>query len=65
MEESVMKTLNTEKILITRQELMEVTGYGRRRAEKFAELAKAKVYIGNSVRYSVEKLRDYARREAM
>lgn len=54
-----------QKILINKKELMQMTGYGRRRAEKFAELAQAKVFIGNSVRYSVEKLRDFARREAL
>lgn len=59
-----MKQLNSDRILITRQELMSITGYGRRRAEKFADLAHAKVYIGNSVRYSVEKLRDFAKKEA-
>ncbi|MBR4574398.1 MAG: hypothetical protein IKO16_05770 [Lachnospiraceae bacterium] len=60
-----MEQVKLEKVLIDKKELMQITGYGRRRAEKFAELAHAKVYIGNSVRYSVEKLRDFARREAL
>jgi len=60
-----MEQIKLEKILINKDELMRMTGYGRRRAERFAELAHAKVYIGNSVRYSVEKLRDFARRDAL
>lgn len=52
-------------ILVDLETLMRVTGYGRRRAQKFAELAKARVYIGNSVRYSVDKLRKFAVNEAI
>lgn len=52
-------------ILVDLESLMRITGYGRRRAQKFAELAKARVYIGNSVRYSVDKLRAFAVKESI
>lgn len=52
-------------ILVDLETLMRITGYGRRRAQKFAELAKARVYIGNSVRYSVDKLRKFVIDEAI
>ncbi len=52
-------------ILVDLDTLMRITGYGRRRAHKFAELAQARVYIGNSVRYSVDKLREFAIKEAI
>lgn len=57
--------LDDDLILVDLETLMRITGYGRRRAQKFAELAKARVYIGNSVRYSVEKLRKFAVNEAI
>ena len=52
-------------ILVDLDTLMRITGYGRRRAQKIAELAKARVYIGKSVRYSVDKLREYAVKAAI
>ena len=54
-----------EPILIDLETLMKVTGYGRRRALHFAELAKARVYIGNSLRFNVELLKKFAREEAI
>lgn len=59
-----MKT-GEERILIDLDTLMRVTGYGRRRALKFAEMAKARVYIGNSLRFSVKKLEEFAERESV
>lgn len=52
-------------VLVDLETLMKITGYGRRRAQKFAEIAQARVYIGNSVRYSVDKLREFAIKEAL
>ena len=60
-----MKNISDDLILIDLDTLMSVTGYGRRRALKFAELAKARVYIGNSLRFSVQKLKEFAYKEAM
>lgn len=55
-----MKEYKFEKVLITKDELMALTGCGRRRAEKFASMAGARVQIGSNVRYSLDKLREYA-----
>lgn len=52
-------------ILVDLETLMRITGYGRRRAQKLAELAKARVYIGNSVRYSIDKLKKFIVNEAI
>ena len=47
--------MEQEVILIDLETLMRVTGYGRRRAMKIAELAKARVYIGRSLRFNVQR----------
>lgn len=57
--------MKQEVILIDLEALMRVTGYGRRRAMKVAELAKARVYIGNSVRFNVQKLKEFLYQESM
>lgn len=51
--------MKQEVILIDLETLMRVTGYGRRRAMKIAELAKARVYIGRSLRFNVQKLKEF------
>ena len=51
--------MKQEVILIDLEALMRVTGYGRRRAMKIAELAKARVYIGRSLRFNVQKLKEF------
>lgn len=54
-----------EMILIDLDTLMVVTGYGRRRAMKLAELAEARVYIGRSLRFNVQKLKEFLYHEAI
>ena len=54
-----------DMILVDLENLMRITSYGRRRALKFAELAQARVYIGNSLRFNVKKLVEFAYKEAM
>lgn len=60
-----MKRINDELILVDIDTLMRITGYGRRRALKVAEMAEARVYIGNSLRFNVEKLKEFLYNEAM
>lgn len=54
-----------ELILVDLETLMRITSYGRRRALKYAEIAGARVYIGNSLRFNVQKLKEFAYKEAM
>lgn len=54
-----------EAILIDLDTLMAVTGYGRRRAMKLAELAEARVYIGRSLRFNVQKIKEFLYEEAI
>ena len=56
--------MDENMILIDLEELMRVTGFGRRRALRFAELAKARVMIGRSLRFNVQKLKEFAYYEA-
>lgn len=56
--------LDEDLILIDLEELMRVTGFGRRRALRFAELAKARVMIGRSLRFDVTKLKEFSYYEA-
>ena len=60
-----MKTLNEDLLLVDLDTLMRITGYGRRRALKVAEIAKARVYIGNSLRFNVQKLKEFFYNEAI
>lgn len=60
-----MKKIDDDLILIDLETLMYVTGYGRRRALKVAEMAKARVYIGNSLRFNVQKLKKFLYEESM
>lgn len=60
-----MKELSRDLILIDLETLMDITGYGRRRALKIAEMAKARVYIGNSLRFNVQKLKEFLYNESM
>ena len=53
------------KLLITTEELMNVLSCGRRRATTIGELAHAKVTIGRMVRWDVDILREWLKREAM
>lgn len=57
--------LEEDLILIDLETLMQVTGYGRRRALRVAELAQARVYIGNSLRFNVQKLKEFLYKEAI
>lgn len=57
--------MDSDLILIDLETLMRVTGYGRRRALKVAELAKARVYIGNSLRFNLQKLKEFLYDESM
>lgn len=60
-----MKKIDDDLILIDLETLMYVTGYGRRRALKVAEMAKARVYIGNSLRFNVQKLKEFLYEESI
>lgn len=60
-----MKKIDDEIILVDLDTLMRITGYGRRRALKVAEMAQARVYIGNSLRFNVQKLKEFLYDEAM
>ena len=60
-----MKKIEEDLILIDLENLMRLTGYGRRRAQKLAEQAKARVYFGNSVRHSVKKINEFVENEAV
>lgn len=53
-----------EKLLITTEELMEALSCGRRRAIKIGEIANARVEIGRCVRWNVDILRDFLKKEA-
>ena len=53
------------KILITTEELMVALSCGRRRATTIGELAHAKVTIGRMVRWNVDILREWLRRESI
>lgn len=60
-----MEKIEDEMILVDLDTLMRITGYGRRRALKVAELAKARVYIGNSLRFNVQRLKEFLYYESM
>jgi len=60
-----MKKFDDELILVDLDSLMRITGYGRRRALKVAEMAKARVYIGNSLRFNVQRLKEFLYVESM
>lgn len=60
-----MKMVEDDLILVDLDTLMRITGYGRRRAMKVAELAKARVFIGNSLRFNVQKLKEFLYEESM
>lgn len=60
-----MENLEDEMLLVDLDTLMRITGYGRRRALKVAELAKARVYIGNSLRFNVQRLKEFLYYESM
>ena len=57
--------MKEEVLLIDLDTLMSVTGYGRRRAMKLAEMAEARVYIGRSLRFNVQKLKEFLYNEAI
>ena len=60
-----MEKIEDELLLVDLDTLMRITGYGRRRALKVAELAKARVYIGNSLRFNVQRLKELLYYESM
>ena len=60
-----MEKIEEELLLVDLDTLMRITGYGRRRALKVAELAKARVYIGNSLRFNVQRLKEFLYYESM
>ena len=60
-----MEKIEDELLLVDLDTLMRITGYGRRRALKVAELAKARVYIGNSLRFKVQRLKEFLYYESM
>ncbi|MBQ7564463.1 MAG: hypothetical protein IJT16_10800 [Lachnospiraceae bacterium] len=59
-----IQDLSDNLVLIDLEELMRVTSFGRRRALKFAEMAKARVMIGRSLRFDVQKLKEFSYYEA-
>lgn len=63
--ELMENVMDRDLILIDLDTLMVVTGYGRRRALKIAEMAQARVYIGNSLRFNVQKLKEFLYNESM
>jgi len=54
-----MKKFEEDLLLVDLENLMRITGYGRRRALRVAEMAKARVYVGNSLRFNVQKLKEF------
>lgn len=60
-----MKRVDDDLLLVDLENLMRITGYGRRRALRVAEMAKARVYIGNSLRFNVQKLKEFLYYESM
>lgn len=52
------------KLLITTEELMEALSCGRRRAIRIGEVAKARVEIGRFVRWNVDTLKEFLKKEA-
>ena len=60
-----MKKFDEDLLLVDLENLMRITGYGRRRALKVAEMAEARVYIGNSLRFNVQKLKEFFYYESM
>lgn len=60
-----MKKFDDDLLLVDLEDLMRITGYGRRRALKVAEMAKARVYIGNSLRFDVKKLKEFFHQESI
>ena len=60
-----MEKIEDELLLVDLDTLMSIAGYGRRRALKVAELAKARVYIGNSLRFNVQRLKEFLYYESM
>ena len=60
-----MKRVDDDLLLVDLENLMRITGYGRRRALRVAEMAKARVYVGNSLRFNVQKLKEFFYYESM
>lgn len=60
-----MKKFDDDLLLVDLENLMRITGYGRRRALRVAEMAKARVYIGNSLRFNVQKLKEFFYHESI
>lgn len=60
-----MKKYDDDLLLVDLENLMRITGYGRRRALRVAEMAKARVYVGNSLRFNVQKLKEFFYYESM
>ena len=60
-----MKKIEEDLLLVGLEDLMRITGYGRRRALHVAEMAKARVYVGNSLRFNVQKLKEFLYHESM
>lgn len=52
------------KLLITTEELMEALSCGRRRAIRIGEVEKARVEIGRFVRWNVDTLKEFLKKEA-
>lgn len=59
-----MKMRENVKLLITTEELMEALSCGRRRAIRIGEVAKARVEIGRCVRWNVDTLKEFLKKEA-
>lgn len=59
-----IKIVQEDILLVDLENLMRITGYGRRRALHVAEMAKARVNIGNSLRFNVEKLKEFFYQES-
>lgn len=63
--EEKMKLKETDKLMVTTEELQYMLSCGRRNAEKIGFLAKAEVEIGNYRRWNLEKVREFLYKEAM
>ncbi len=60
-----MKLKDTDKLMVTTDELKYLLSCGRRNAEKIGFLAKAEVEIGNYRRWNLEKVQEFLYKEAM
>ena len=60
-----MELKDTDKLMVTTDELKYLLSCGRRNAEKVGKLAKAEVCIGNLRRWNMDKIREFLYYEAL